>query len=114
MGSVKGLIRKVYSMRRIFNRPASSTPQQPRINPEAGSGDKETKSKPGYPPVWVRIPAALILGLGSNGVMAMGLLNLDKRKHLGSALFITAIVMTLSSLFLCMSLGYPATWGWRI
>ena len=58
----------------IADQPPGRSPQQPSEYPKSAGDDNQTARKPGYPPVWIRIPLALVLGLGSNGVVAWGLL----------------------------------------
>lgn len=91
----------------------SRTPHERRENPKTDGGEEQSARKPGYPPVWTRIPLALLLGLGSNAVLAWGLLNLDsKRRAIGLALCVLGIFMMLFGGGLMFTLGIPATWGW--
>lgn len=82
-------------------------------DPKTSSGKKEHAGKPSYPPVWVRIPLALFLGIGSNGVLLWGL-SLDERRWLSTAIVCLAAIMMLAGLSLMFALGVRATWGWWI
>lgn len=93
----------------------SSMPQKKCEYPQSSSGNKQKTGKSSHPPVWIRIPTALVLGFGSNGVLILGLLNFDyKRRVLGSALVGLAVLMFLGSGALMLALSIPATWDWWV
>jgi hypothetical protein len=74
-----------------------------------------TTSNPSYPPVWIRIPLALMLGIGSNGVLAWGILNVNnKRDCWGATLIGVGVFMFVGGIGLMLTLGFPATWGWWV
>jgi len=93
---------------------ASCAPHKPSDNPEPAGSEEQRPREPGYPPVWRRIPTALILGLGSNIPYLQGLVRFDSNKRLGAALCILGIGMMVSGCALMLCLGIPATWGWWI
>jgi hypothetical protein len=92
----------------------SGSPHTPSREPQAASYDEQGSSKPSYPPVWRRIPLALILGFGSNGVLAWGLVYSDKSRLLGGLLCALGVGMMLSGGVLMFCLGIPSTWGWLV
>ena len=97
----------------IFESANGGLPHQPRKYPETGRGEKQRTGEPSYPPVWVRIPVALIMGLGSNGIFILGALYLDNRgRWWRSAYMILAALTAIGGCGLMLSLGIPATWGW--
>lgn len=91
----------------------SFTPKQAGKPPEARRSEEQQTSEPGYPPVWSRIPVALALGLGSNGVLAWGLLIWDGgRRLIGGVCCLAAMLMFIGGAVLMVLLGVPATWSW--
>ena len=95
--------------------PIGGLPKEEGRKPETKSRDKESTGKSGYPPVWIRIPVALFLGLGSNSLMAFGLGYLDgKRRRLRAAFIGAGIASFLSGCGLMLSLGFSVTWNWWI
>lgn len=80
-----------------------------------GRGENQSTSSPSYPPVWIRIPLAVVLGLGSNPMMVWGIWNLDNgRRRRGCALCCAAVAMFIGGISLMLLLAFPATWGWWI
>jgi hypothetical protein len=109
-----GALCGLYRLRALENGSPSREPQQGRENPKPGSGNEKAGGKPSYPPVWFRIPLALFLGIGSNGVLAWGL-SLSDDRHIGRAVLCAlGIAMMLAGLSLALMLGIPATWGWWV
>ncbi len=99
----------------IANGVSSLTPEQGGKQPQPSSKDGQRPGKPGYPPVWFRIPAALILGLGSNGVLVWGLIVWDDgRRIVGGLACAIALLMFVGGGTLMMLLAFPRTWGWWI
>lgn len=89
-------------------------PQQRGENPETTGRYNQETGEYRYPPVWTRIPLAMFLGLGSNGVMVWGLLTVDRRRSLGVALCILAVGMFFGGDCFLILLAFPATWGWPV
>lgn len=77
IGGGYGRVGGFYGPLTIVNCLSGGIPEQCSENPKTTSGDEKSACKPSYPPVWTRIPIALVLGLGANGVMIVGLLWLD-------------------------------------
>jgi hypothetical protein len=97
------------------NQATGRAPQERRENPKTACSDNQTASECGYPPVWIRIPLALVLGLGSNGVLTLGILSLNNdRIGRGAALVGLGTAMFLGGISLMLALAFPLTWGWRI
>ena len=73
-----------------------------------------TKSAPVNPaaPPFGRIPMALFLRLGSNGVLIWGLLNLDKHPIRGAGLCGLGVLMFIRGIGLMLTLSFSTTWGW--
>jgi hypothetical protein len=92
----------------------SGPPQQCSENPQPGSSKEKGSGKASYPPVWFRVPLALFLGIGSNGVLAWGLVLSDDWRIGRVILCALGIAMMLAGLSLALTLGIPATWGWWI
>jgi hypothetical protein len=87
---------------------ARTPPQQRREYPQSTRNDEQAAGEPSGPPFW-RIPVALAAGLGSSGVLAFGLLNLDnKRRFLGATLAGLGIGMMICGLTLMYVLPIPA------
>ena len=115
IGGSNGSIGRNNGMLSISDSFSRCVPKQASEEPQASSGEKEHAGKYCQPPVWTRIPIALFLGLGSNGVLVVGLLTLDGRwRRWGVGLCIVAVTMFLGGGALLFSLAYPATWGWWI
>jgi hypothetical protein len=92
---------------------ADSFPHTPRNEPKPGGGQKQSAREASGPPLW-RIPIALIVGLGSNGVMFLGLNLNDERRVWRAALCSLATSMFLGGIGLMLTLGIPGTWGWWV
>jgi hypothetical protein len=109
-----GALGGLYRLRALQNGSPSREPQQGRENPKPGSGNEKSGGKPSYPPVWFRIPLALFLGIGSNGVLVWGLSLSDDRRIGRAVICALGIAMMLAGLSLALMLGIPATWGWWV
>ena len=109
--SFSGGLRGLNGILAFGNSPAGSTPQQGRKEPKSSGSNKESASKPSSPP-FGRIPIALVPGLGSNGVLILGLLSgRSSHRWLLSGLgFLTFI----SGIGLMFAISIPVTWGWPI
>jgi len=64
---------------------ARSPPQQCSEAPKPCSRDEQSGSPKRYPPLRTRMPLALLIGLGSNGVMVAGLLFSERNRFGGYA-----------------------------
>jgi hypothetical protein len=94
---------------------AANPPHESREYPKPPGHDNQRDRGPDHPPVWARIPLALLLGFGANGVLILGLLKLDNQRCFwGAALCGGALLMFFGGIGLALSLGFPATWGWWV
>lgn len=98
----------------VSDRLPGCTPEEGRKDPQPGCRQEQGPRKPSYPPVWRRIPLAVLFGLGSNAALAFGLVTLRRRRLLGSVCCAVAIVMFLFGCGLMLTLGLPVTWSWLI
>lgn len=88
-------------------------PEQSGKYPKPQGREEEGSGEASYPPVRTRVPLAVILGCGSNGILAWGLVRADAgRRVSGIALCCAAALMMVSGIGLMLALGVPATWGW--
>lgn len=93
----------------------SSAPHQSSENPQSYSSDEQAYGEPSGPPIW-RIPTALIIGIGANPIMVLGLIIYDRRRWrwLSRILCICAALMFTGGLLLMYCLCVPGTWGWWV
>jgi hypothetical protein len=90
-------------------------PEQCRERPKASSSYEKRASPKSYPPLRTRLPLALGIGLGSNGVLIWGLLITEKGWRIrGVLLCILAVMMMLGGIGLALTIGIPSTWGWLV
>jgi hypothetical protein len=84
-------------------------------DPKSGRHNDESARFPRYPPVWIRVPTALVLGIGSNGIMLLGIWSFDSgRRRRGIILCGSAVAMFISGIGLMLLLAFPVTWGWWV
>lgn len=104
------------SFRAISDGGPSASPEQCSEYPKQRGHQDQEPRKPSYPPVWIRVPVALILGLGSGGVVILGIIVADDkgRPVFGGSLVVIAFMMFLCGGALMLALGIPATWGWWV
>lgn len=112
LGMGQRLSSDLNAFRRVSDRLSGHAPKKGSEYPQAASGEEQQAGEPRNPPVGIRIPLALMLGLGSNIPLALGLL--DKRRWRGRSLCALGAGMMLSGGALMLSLGFPATWGWPV
>jgi len=95
----------------VNDRTSGSPPQEASEKPQSRGSDEKRPGEPSSPP-FGRIPMALFLRLGSNGVLIWGLLNLDKHPIRGAGLCGLGVLMFISGIGLMLTLSFSTTWGW--
>lgn len=95
------------------NSPPSGPPQGSGKAPQSRRSGEKAEGPDRNPPIWLLIPGAMFLWLGSNGAMALGVISFDRDRRWmrGVALCGLAVSMVIGGAFL-MAWSSHIAFGW--